>query len=326
MTELYFLNEQFRMIGGPIEDMTCAVFSERYFEPGTFTIHFPREMAVRAADAVYVRTGPDASGQIFCGRVEYLGADSEGDCEMGGHLLECLLSDRVLTGGPWSGTVTEAVLAAVRDNLRGSPVRIGDGHAQIPENVTLTADWSSLAARTSEILRPYGASCRITLAGDNVPELRIVRGEERKNVIFSASYGNIFSLESKRSSGDMKNTVYIEGGDGTVVTADLSGGGPVREMYKKAADLTPAKFPDGTAYREALLRRGYEILAGCTETFEVRAEIDGGALPVCGRDYRLGDVCEVADEELGISLPLRLTRIDWVSENAVTSVYPVFGI
>ena len=70
---------------------------------------------------------------------------------------------------------------------------------------------------------------------------------------------------------------------------------------------------------------GYEILAGYPEKFEVSTEFDGSALPVYGKDYRLGDVCSVVDEELGVELPLRLTQVDWVSENGTTSVYPVFG-
>ena len=325
MTELYFLDETFRITDGPFEDMTSVVFSERYFDTGTFTIHFPREMAGRASGAVYVRSGVNPSGQIFCGRIEYLHADSDGDCEMGGHLLECLMDDRILTGGPWSGTASDAILSAVRDNLRDSPVKIGETHASLPDQVTLTADWESLSVWMHRILRPYGASFRVIPGTDGTPELSIVRGRTLDNVIFSASFGNIFSIESKRNTASMKNAVYVEGSDGTVVFADLSGGQNLREMHKKASDLSPGKFADEEAYRQALLRRGYEILAGCGEKFQVSAEIDSGALPVYGRDNRLGDVCPVVDEELGVSLPLRLTQVDWVSENGTTSVYPVFG-
>ena len=326
MTELYFLDEQFCVIDGPIEDMTSVVFSERYFEPGTFTFHFPREIAGRAADAVYVRSGVNPSGRIFCGRIEYLHTDTGGDCEMGGHLLECLMDDRVLTGGSWTGTVTDAILAAVKDNLRESPVAIADNHAVISDSVTLTADWETLSDWMTRILRPYGASYRIELSENDIPELSIVRGNTLENVIFSASFGNIFSIESKHSSAAMKNAVYVEGSDGTVVSADLSGGKARREMYKKASDLAPGKFADEAEYRQALLRRGYEILAGYPEKFEVSAEIDGNALPVYGRDYSLGDICSVVDEELGVRLSLRLTQVDWVSENGTASVYPVFGI
>ncbi len=325
MTELYFLDKSFRIVEGPVEDMTSVVWSERYFEPGIFTFHFPRELVKRIGGASYVRSGMNSAGQMFCGRIEYLRADTDGDCEMGGHFLECLLSDRVLMSGVWSGTVTEAVLGAVENNLRQSPVIIGGTHALLTDAVTLTAGWEEMGDWLYAALRPYGASYRVILNEDDVPEFCIVQGETRSGVIFSASFGNIFSIETKQDSAEMKNAVYVEGRDGTVVCADSSGGSDVREMHIKAADIDPDSFETEDAYRTALLRRGYEILAKHPAEFAVRAEIDGDALPVYGVDYHLGDVCDVVDEELGVQIALRLTQVDWVSENGRTSVYPVFG-
>ena len=326
MTELYFLDKNFRILEGPVEDMTSVVWSERYFEPGVFTFHFPRELMKRLDGASYVRSGVNTDGQVFCGRIEYLRADTDGDCEMGGRFLECLLGDRVLRGGPWSGTVTEAVLAAVRDNLRNSPVVIGDTHASVDGETDLTAGWEEMGSWVYSALRPYGPSFRVLLAANDVPGFCIVRGGTKEDVIFSASFGNIFSIETRRDAADMKNAVYVEGRDGEVVCADNSGGGEMREMHQKAADIDPDSFADKSAYRMALLRRGFEILAKHPMQFAVSAEIDTDALPVYGADYCLGDECTVVDEELGVRMLLRLTQVDWVTENGKTSVYPVFGL
>lgn len=326
MTELYFLDGNFRILEGPVEDMTSVVWSERYFEPGVFTFHFPRELMKRLGGASYVRSGVNSAGQVFCGRIEYLRADTDGDCEMGGRFLECLFGDRVLRGGPWSGTVTDAVLAAVSENLRNSPVIIGGDHAAIDEPADFTAGWEEMDKWIYNALRPSGASFRVFLSENDVPVFRIVRGETLENVIFSASFGNIFSIETRRDTSGMKNAVYVEGRDGTVVCADNSGGGEMREMYQKAADIDPDSFADNGAYRSALLRRGFEILAKHPGQFAVSAEIDTDALPVYGIDYHLGDVCTVVDEELGVCVLLRLTQVDWVTENGRTSVYPVFGL
>lgn len=332
MTELYFLDENFRIMEGPVEDMTSVVWSERYFGTGTFTFHFPRELVKRISGAVYVRSGKNPVGEVFCGRIEYLRTDNDGDCEMGGHFLECLLADRVIPASVWSGTLTEALLAAVQANLRNSPVVIGDLQENLTDQVTLTARWESMADWMTATLRPCGASYRVTLDENDVPVLNVVRGRDLSSdhcsqpVIFSASYGNIFSIETERDSASMKNAVYVEGQDGNVVFADHSGGGAVREMYQKAADIKPGDFDSEDAYRDALLRRGGEILAKHPAVLDVRAEIDGTALPVYGVDYRLGDVCDVVDEESGIRTALRLTRVDWVTENGSTAVYPVFGV
>lgn len=332
MTELYFMDENFRLIEGPVEDMTSVVWSERYFEPGTFTFHFPREAVKRIAGASYVRSGKNAAGDVFCGRIEYLRADTDGDCEMGGHMLECLLDDRVTYGdSQWTGTVTDAVLEAVTENLRGSPVNIGAEHASIPDEVTLTSAWEPLSDWVYATLRPYGASCRVTLDENDIPTFTIVKGADLSTdacdqpVIFSASFGNIFSIEMEEDTREMKNVAYVEGSDGTIACADLSDGGGKREIYKKAGDIRPDDFQTDDAYRAALTRRGREILAKYSADVNVTAEIDADALPVYGTDYRIGDVCDVVDEELGIRRAMRLTRVDWVAENGRVAVYPGFG-
>lgn len=332
MTELYFLDEAFRLIEGPVEDMTSVVWSERYFEPGTFTFHFPRETVKRIAGASYVRSGKNAAGDVFCGRIEYLRTDTDGDCEMGGHMLECLLGDRVVHGGQtWTGALTDAVLAAVRDNLRGSPVKIGAEHVRIGDGVTLTSDWEPLSGWLYATLRPCGASYRVRLDETDTPVLSLVMGRDLSTgacdqpVIFSASFGNIFSIEMETDTAGMKNTAYIEGNDGTIVCADLTDGGEKREIYKKAADLGPDGFASAEEYEAALLRRGHELLAKHAADTAVTAEIDADALPVYGTDYSLGDLCDVVDEELGIRRTMRLTRVDWVAENGRVAVYPGFG-
>ncbi|MBR5680635.1 MAG: hypothetical protein IKX19_08260, partial [Clostridia bacterium] len=72
-------------------------------------------------------------------------------------------------------------------------------------------------------------------------------------------------------------------------------------------------------------RRGEEILAGRAATLCVSAETDAGALPVYGRDYALGDVCDVSDEELGVSFAVRLTGVDTVWEGGGRMRIPFFG-
>ena len=339
--DLYFLNERFEPITGAVDVCSSIVWAERYFENGSFTLRFPGELLPSVYDAVYVRTGAE-NGRIKCGRITYVLSDeeTEGGCEMGGRMLESLLDDRVLSGkGCWNGTLTEAVTAAVTANLRSCGVILGDS-AVISDPVSLTYEWDTLSDWLYSVLRPFGASYRIELDPDrNVPVFRIVRGADRSSgmgrdvsanynpgqAVFSSSFGNIASIRFERDTAGMKNVVYVEGADGTAVTVDRSGGHLKREMYRKVTDVKPGDFADTAAYTEALRMRGEEILAKYAETYHIAAETDTDVTLIYGVDYTLGDVCDVADDALGLSFGMRLTAVDDVTEYGTRTLYPSFG-
>lgn len=340
--DLYFLDAQFEPVTGAVDVCSSIVWSERYFENGTFTLHFPKELLPSVYDAVYVRTGVE-NGRIKCGRIAYVLTDDEeesGGCELGGTLLESLLDDRVLAGkGCYTGTLTGAVCAAVADNLRDCGVVLGDS-AVIDDAVSLTYEWDTLSEWLYSVLRPFGASYRIELDPDkNVPVFRIVQGLDRSSgvgdtltesyntwqAVFSTSFGNIASIRFERDTSGLKNLVYVEGSDGTVVTVDRSGGKPKREMYRTVSDVKRTDFATDTAYTAALRMRGTEILANYSEVFHIAAETDTGVSPTYGVDYALGDICDVADDALGLSFGMRLTAVDDVTENGTRTLYPSFG-
>ncbi|MGN1346537.1 MAG: hypothetical protein ACI4V1_07105 [Eubacteriales bacterium] len=341
--ELYFLDESFVPLTGAMEEFTSVVWSERYFENGSFTLHFPRELLPAALDAVYVRTGLE-DGRMKCGRVTYLSVDNEegeGDCVMGGFLLESLLDDRVLAGrGCCTGTLTEAVYAAVEENLRDCGVVLGESEITAEDEVSLTYEWDTLSDWLYSVLRPFGASYRIELDPEtNVPVFRLVAGVDRSSgfgetvsenyntwqAVFSASFGNITSLRFERDVSGMKNVAYVEGTDGTTVVVDQSGGGPKRELYRCVSDVKPDDFGSTDAYAAALRQRGAEILANYPASVCVAAETDTGVSPRYGVDYRLGDICDVADDTLGLSFGMRLTAVDDVTEYGLRTLYPSFG-
>lgn len=333
--EIYFLDADFAVCGGPYDELRSVCFSEKYFSCGSFTLHMPRELFREASEAVYVRTGFSESG-VKCGRIEYVLADEDGGCEVGGIMLEGILGDRVLMGkGCISGTVTEAVIGAVSENLRGCGVTVGEC-AELDDEAVLTYEWDNLSDWLYSVLRPYGASYRITLdGGTNRPVFGIVRGTDRSTpdeggaynpwqAVFSTSFGNLLSAAYSRSTLEMKNVVYVEGPDGTVIRAGEDAGG-LREMHKRVTDVDPADFDTDEKYRAALLARGSEILAKHRAAVTVEAAADPEVDPEYGRDYSLGDICDVADAELELSFGVRLVAVDEVWESGSFMRYPYFG-
>lgn len=340
--ELYFLDKDFNVIRGPVDEFTSAVWSERYFECGSFTLHLPRELFREVNTAVYARTGLE-NGHVKCGRIEYIsvgmedGADTE-DCEIGGRLLEALLDDRIITGkGCVRGDMTSAVISAVRENLRDCGVILGEC-VMLSDEVCLTYDWDNLSEWLYSVLRPIGASYRVELdTQSRIPVFSLVRGADRSSdergadiynaeqAVFSTSFGNINSFECERDENGFRNFLYAEGTDGTVVTVDNSGGGVRKELHRRITDVRTEDFSQESDYRTALYTRGMEILADCSPTVCVFADCDSSVPPKYGEDYRLGDICDVSAPELGLSFSLRLTSLDDVTENNKRTLYPHFG-
>ncbi len=333
--ELFFLDEHFDPVEGPVEECGSAVWSERYFEPGSFTLTVPRTLVRRVAGARYAQSAEE-DGEILCGRIDYLTADEAGEGEIGGRLLGALLEDRVIAAIPSMAADTdaaEAVLSVAEANLRSLGVVIDrENSVTIGEAASPAGLWDNLGAWCYAALKPFGAAPEVKLRPVNgvlVPVMRVIRGVDRSagesRAVFSKSFGNILSVSLERDESRMKNAVYVEGADGTVVLTDKSGGTGRRETYKKAADVARADFASDAAYRAALVRRGEQILASRQAAVCVSAESDTGALPVYGRDYALGDVCDVADEELGVSFAVRLTGADLVWEGGRAMRIPFFG-
>ncbi|MBE6626218.1 MAG: hypothetical protein E7628_03410 [Ruminococcaceae bacterium] len=333
--ELYFLDENFSHISGPVDFFTSVVWSERYFEVGTFTLHFPRVHLPEVLEAVYVSTSA-AEGEIKCGRIDYIITGEDGDCEIGGRMLESLLSDRVIYGSETlCGNIDEIVAYVVERNMRDFDFIIGESES-VGGDTTVMYDWDDLAEWLYSILRPFGASFTVKLDPESgKPVFRVVNGKNRtvessletgiEPAIFSSSFENVSSIDIETESGGMKNFVYVEGKDGTVVTVDQSEGIRIREMYYSAKDIAPTAYLTAELYQEALAARGRSVLSKYKKSLSVSAECDVTALPRYGADYALGDICDVADSETGLSFELRVSGVDTVWENGSVTVFPLFG-
>lgn len=351
--ELYFLDADFSVLCGPCDSFTSAVFRERFFSVGSFEIHLPLSEWSLIRDAVYVRTGYEG-GECLCGRIGYsslsigstssVGSTRTGECEVGGEMLECLLSDRVLPGvGNVSGKLGESALGVISGNLRGSPIVIETAAETSPEDsdetsaeasaeaaavsaldgeAALSWDFDNAASWLYKVLSPVGASFRIRLTGAKTPTLTLSLGADHSDdTVLSTSYGNIASLELERSRSKMKNRVYVTGSDGTSVTLGAEEGSGAREAAVKARDISPSEYETNDEYIAALTQRGREELAKLTESEKVSAE----SAPSLDIPLALGDICSVSDRESGINGAMRVIGIDTVAENGRVRHYPVLG-
>lgn len=328
--ELYFLDREYNVLDGPIDRFTSAVWSEKYYETGSFTVHMPKKFFSSAAGAEYLRTEFDTKGECLCGRIDnvLLTSDEEGDCEVSGVMLEGLLGGRVMYGtGEKSGKLGECVTEAVRANLRSLPITLDeDCGATAVSECMISWSWDNMERWLYEVLRPYGASYRVRLKrGAEKPVMTIVTGEDRSAyAVYSTSAGNIIALEYEKAYGNIRNFAYVEGGDGAVAVVNKYSADR-RELYRSAGELNAEKYSDEAEYRRALRQKGEEALAKYPVSVTMTVKAAPRMPPLYGEDCVLGDICGIREDELGIKTAMRMTAADIVCEGGGVEVYPCFG-
>jgi len=330
--ELYFLDKNFTILNAPCDTMTSVVWSLRYYSCGSFTVYFPgsdKTLTTLAASAVYI------CDRQHCGRIEYVSL-REDRIELRGRMLECLLTDRLMQGSrTYTGKITDVVLHALQDSLGTLPVEIAADQPQIDTIVTFSGSWETLGDWLFGNLQPYGVSYVVEYDNDaGKAVFRLHQGIDRTydgpeaagKAIFSEEFGNIASLTLEKQAEDAYNRIYIEGGDGVIVTVEnITADGDIREMHKKASDLRGEDFSVQGEYIAALTARGQQILGEHTPLIRLDCTAEADAEPRYGSGYSLGDICEIQSAPLGISLCTQLTGLDIVYENGVEQLYPYFG-
>lgn len=329
--ELYFLDVDFQPISMPVDTAISVVWSLRYHECGTFTVVLPviedPELLSVASRAVYL------CDRERCGRIETI-LCRNGLLQVEGRMLECLLYDRVAAADEtFTGTAAEAVLEAMAQWAGDLPlVHIGTTPAAAAGPYTMTAG-TNLGKWMHDTLAADGLSYKVEYT-DGKLCFALIAGVDRSldsetgvsRAIFSEEFGNIASLEEELFREDVCSRIYVEGSDGTVVTVDRSGSAAGRrECYKKASDIQPKDFADTDAYRAALAERGGQLLAGMGERSRLSCVAEYDTHPRYGKDYRLGDVCEIYSPAMSIRMAARLTALDVVCEGGTVRLYPCFG-
>lgn len=86
------------------------------------------------------------------------------------------------------------------------------------------------------------------------------------------------------------------------------------------------KISFGTDYYKYTLRlRGLEKLKDYQKVEEITGAVDVTAVPVYGKDYQLGDICDFVNSRLGLNYQNRVNSVEFVYEAGERSVTPCFG-
>ena len=325
--ETYFLNGDFKIISVTDSLISCKVV-KRFFSAGDFTLTVPASVGIRSAAEYFL--DPNSG---FCGIIESRSVE-DGVLTVSGRSLEALLERRIIYGGGiYSGNVESAVRTAVEQNaIKKRPLSnltLGSAAGLVGDGYLETA-WMDLSGWIYSSLRSLEASYSVTL--DSVTGGLVFRVEKKRDrtrsssspVVFSESLGNIEELKISADTSDEKNVAYVRGSDGTcAVAGSVELEGTIRrETFVSAADIFPERYAGHDAYVAALVKRGNEKLALMGGNYKASGVTIHG--PQFGRDYLLGDVCEI-EAESGLSFSAMVTSVTYVYTGGEAVVYPAFG-
>lgn len=320
--EVFFLDKDLKRLSLPVERVISLEWRLRFFECGTFSALFGMDRALYGGvrQAEYLCSSHE--GTVRCGRIEGVTALGEGILSVRGRMAECLLDDRViLESFSRSGALSDVILQALSENSRGLPITVGEDSDVIPTEGVFTAQWENLAAWIYGVLRPFGASFTLTPdRGGNGFVFRIVHRSEAKKGVLSASFGNIRGTEAEYSSTGLRNKLYLQGSDGDWYTYDVSEGDSAREMYRRAPNLSREDYEDFAFYLMAIRTRANEILSARSSEEILTCTLAEDAVPRFGREWSLGDVCGIADHDLGIVAEGQISGADDLWKNSTHTV------
>lgn len=200
-----------------------------------------------------------------------------------------------------------------------------------------------------DILANSNVGFKVVLNSDNKFVLSFYSGVDRSYsnadgntyVVFSPDFENLIDSNYYDSNRGLKNAALVAGEDpnvlgnqtGTRRTYEVSGsetGLDRREMFVDARDIQSEdddrnKIPDAE-YDKLLKARGEKKLAenGTTTMFD--ADVDTANMYVYGRDFFLGDLCQLKNE-FGIEYRTRISEIifSWNTTDGY-SIVPTFVI
>lgn len=318
---IYLLDEQFEHTT-PTDIITSLIWNTKYYDAGDFQIHLsvsPKLISdgtlekYRKSAYVYVEDN-GCTGIIQQ-------HDYKGDTyTMKGRTLEALLNDHVVDTQFTMDGKAEDVARSLIDRYFINPAnqkrKIPDLYLGAYRGLGNAVSYSTRGKPVGEcagaILYTQELSYRLPYDFKaNKIYFEAFEGANRtqsQNVnswaVFSKDFGNIKDgSEVYTYSNNYKNFAYVLGGNGSVVTVDMTNGGAAKELWVEAKDLTAAG---------ELRTRGEQMLSEYQQVESVQFQIHATA----DIAFSIGDICEYVNNDMKITTTGRITEINEVWESS----------
>lgn len=327
---------------GVIDVFTSLQWIPRYDTPGSFELHCAitdNTMSLLKRGNLVWKSGDKDAGIIENAKQEI--TRSKKEITASGRFLSSYLDRRLI----------KSTFEATNQNLHKV---INDLYAAcVPIPLVQTTDYSkdtwsekvSFQATYKSLLSIIQNLCKTTGCGFRIrPDFRekklyldVYKGIDRSlsqsdnpRVIFSPEYSNLPEASYSENDQIYSNVCYVGGqGEGAdrkivVVGNDKLSGLERRETFLAATDITPDKLTDAQ-YEDCLRQRGLEKLAESSVLTDTSCLTDAYGSFDYGRDYEVGDIITIRNDQLGIQQDHRVTEVSQIYERGKYQVEPTFG-
>lgn len=358
--EFYILDSLYRR-NILVDDYISLIWTERYSASGDLQLKVQSTLQNRSRYKTGVLFGLNHSARVMIAIQVETDTDSDNNQTMTitGASLESIMSSRLALGALadttstpyWTITDTPANIATkmfknicIDGLLDGGDIIPGvtlgsifpaDTVPPYPDAVTYQIDPQTLYDAEVSVCNQYLLGFRLVRNADTSQlYFDVYSGSDRTThqtmlpaVVFAPELENLTSMSSITSSATYKNVAYVISPVGaTIVYApgiDPSVDGFTRRiLLVNATDITSTDPPTALAQ---MIAEGLAQLAVNRNTIAYDGEISQTSSYIYGRDYNLGDLVELRDED-GFSNTMQVTEQIFSVDNTGYKSYPTLVI
>lgn len=330
--ELFIYNNGLDLIG-LCEIFTSLRWRRRYFQAGEFELHLrstTENILLFTEGNIVARRDAEEAGIV-----ENIEIDNEA-LIVKGRFLSSLLEQRIVWTKTVLNTTTELAMRTLIVNMNPIPYLELGALKDYPETVDLQVTYKNIATTLTKISKVSNIGYIVKFDKVNKKLLfECYKGLDRSagqsvnpRAIFSEEFENVIDAKYTLATENYK-TVALVGGEGEddtrmLVTVGDAAGMDRREIFVDAKDIKKGILTD-TEYQALLTQRGLEKLAEAvkSETFESNVNLQSNL--VYKTDYDLGDIVTCRKMAWNKAIDVRITEIEEVYENGITTITPTFG-
>lgn len=339
-----FCGATFYTISSPIDTFESLIWTQRWYEAGSFQISMPAKYFAIADAATFIFNSDRDSYMV----IEDIQLDSEKDILIiSGRSLESMMEWRFCFDnyGPNQLIESEArgfvslyasALVIADFAFVNTPITLAPAHGYTQRDNIYFKVGTTISDAIFVAYSRHGWSYTLKRkSGTTNLEFDTVVGLDRRSTqsanaraIFSTTAGDIGNYSYNKSKKDIRNYAYLRtvwGYDSATGTAN----GSATRGYNQAAAGEEKRvifFEGNENYatdKMDLLCKNELLKYPAIEA--ISCSISPTSKLIYGTDYSLGDYCDVAITELGMTLSAQVTAVDFVYEKGTKFIVPTLG-